>query len=302
MSTCPILDWRNRWTPTNTGHDARGRSAGHAALHVARAGRIEGRPIIAAIIYSLGMILYEMATGEVPFSGESSLQVMFQHVQQQPKDPAAAQSGDTRVSRDSIILKCLEKDPALRYQSAQELLQDLESGTPPTRIVRLRIAEMGYPKWLFAVIGMVLLLGIGLAIRPVRELRAWPLHHHAITSRKCAAGPSRTTSLSRCCRCACWETIATLHYEAEGVTEALSAKLFQMKNVHLRFGRRGGEDQARGSGHQDRASHWAPSWLFRAPCKAPGTRSMLCPALERCQRKAAVDQGFFGSAPGSADH
>src|SRR5580704_1902322 len=94
-------------------------------------------------IYSLGIILYEMLTGEVPFTGESSLQVMFQHVQQQPKNPRLL-NPDIPEYLATVILKCLEKDPALRYQSAAELLQDLESGTPPTRIVRLRIAETGY--------------------------------------------------------------------------------------------------------------------------------------------------------------
>ena len=88
-------------------------------------------------LYSLGVILYEMATGEVPFTGESSLQVMFQHVQQAPKDPRLL-NPETPEYLAIIILKCLEKDPALRYQSATELLRDLESGTPPTRIVRLR--------------------------------------------------------------------------------------------------------------------------------------------------------------------
>ncbi len=119
-------------------------------------------------LYSLGVILYEMATGEVPFTGESSLQVMFQHVQQAPKDPRLLNT-DTPEYLAIIILKCLEKDPALRYQNAAELLSDLESGTPPTRIVRLRIAETGYPKWLFAAMAVVLLVGIGLAVRPIRE-------------------------------------------------------------------------------------------------------------------------------------
>ncbi len=120
-------------------------------------------------IYSVGIIMYEMLTGEVPFTGESSLQVMFQHVQQQPKDPRQL-NPEIPEYLSTIVMKCLEKDPTQRYQNARELIQDLDAGIPATRIVRLRQAEMGYPKWMFAATGLVLLVGIGMAIRPVREL------------------------------------------------------------------------------------------------------------------------------------
>jgi len=58
-------------------------------------------------LYSLGVILYEIATGEVPFTGESSLQVMYQHVQQAPKDPRLI-NPDVPEYLATIILKCLE--------------------------------------------------------------------------------------------------------------------------------------------------------------------------------------------------
>jgi serine/threonine protein kinase/tetratricopeptide (TPR) repeat protein len=181
-------------------------------------------------LYSLGVILYEMATGEVPFTGESSLQVMFQHVQQAPKDPRLLNT-DTPEYLAIIILKCLEKDPALRYQSAAELLNDLESGTPPTRIVRLRIAETGYPKWLFAAMAVVLLLGIGLAVRPIRER---VLGHSSITLT--ITKPHRASADDKFVAILPLRVLgndSALQYEAGGVVDALSAKLFQMKNVHL---------------------------------------------------------------------
>jgi serine/threonine protein kinase/tetratricopeptide (TPR) repeat protein len=177
-------------------------------------------------LYSLGVILYEMATGEVPFTGESSLQVMFQHVQQAPKDPRLL-NPETPEYLAIIILKCLEKDPALRYQSATELLRDLESGTPPTRIVRLRIAETGYSKWMFAAMGIVLLVGIGLAVRPVRER---VLGRAAVNGAKTAGVEDKFVAVMPL---RVLGGDSTLHYEAEGVVDALSAKLFQMKNVHL---------------------------------------------------------------------
>ncbi len=181
-------------------------------------------------LYSLGIILYEMVTGEVPFTGESSLQVMFQHVQQQPKDPRQL-NREVPEYLATIILKCLEKDPALRYQNAQELMRDLESGTPPTRIVRLRQAEMGYPKWLFAATGVVLLVGIGMAIRPVRELVLGRSAIH-ITSRK-AAAPAAADKFVAMLPLRVIGSDAALQYEADGVTDAVSAKLSQMKDVHL---------------------------------------------------------------------
>ncbi len=180
-------------------------------------------------IYSLGIIFYEMFTGEVPFTGESSLQVMFQHVQQQPKDPRLL-NRELPEYLATIILKCLEKDPALRYQNAKQLLEDLESVTPATRIVRLRQAEMGYPKWLFAVTGVVLLAGVGMAIRPIRE---------RVLGKARAIVPvsvMRSTANDKFLALLPLAVVGNdpaLQYESAGITEALSAKLFQIKNVHL---------------------------------------------------------------------
>jgi eukaryotic-like serine/threonine-protein kinase len=179
-------------------------------------------------LYSLGVILFEMATGEAPFGGETSLQVMFQHVQEQPRDPRAV-NPEIPEYLASIILKCLEKDPAQRYQSATELMQDLEAAAPPTRVVRLRIAETGYPKWLFAVTGLVLLLGIALAVRPVRERVLGRFSATLVSSGKGGANDKFVAVMPL--RLAVDDP--ALQYEAGGIVDALSAKLFQMNNIHL---------------------------------------------------------------------
>ena len=87
-------------------------------------------------IYSLGLILYEMVAGDVPFTGDSTLQVMFKRVKEPPKDPRKVRT-DLPDYLAKIILKCLEKEREKRYQSARELLQDLETQHAPSVSVRL---------------------------------------------------------------------------------------------------------------------------------------------------------------------
>jgi len=181
-------------------------------------------------IYSLGVMLYEMFTGDAPFTGESSMQVMFQHVQQKPKDPRLV-NRELPEYLSKIVLKCLEKDPALRYQSAREVLQDLEAGTPPTRVVRLRIAETGYPKWLMAGMAVVVLLGVAVLIRPVRDLLLGR-SSVTVTSKPAPVSVANDTFLALMPLRVIGGQEA-LKYEADGIVDALSAKLFSMKNVHL---------------------------------------------------------------------
>jgi serine/threonine protein kinase/tetratricopeptide (TPR) repeat protein len=176
-------------------------------------------------LYSLGVILYEMVTGDAPFAGDSTLQVMYQHVTQRAKDPKLV-NPELPDYLNRIILKCLEKNPADRYQHAREIQQDLESARPPARVVRLRLAEVGYPKWFFALLSLAVLAGLSLLIRPIRDL-IMGRSSIAITR---SSGPAKFLAVLP------FRVIGNdpaLKYEAEGIVDALSAKLFQLKNVHL---------------------------------------------------------------------
>jgi TolB-like protein/Flp pilus assembly protein TadD/tRNA A-37 threonylcarbamoyl transferase component Bud32 len=83
-------------------------------------------------IYSLGVILYEMATSRVPFKGETALSIAMKHKGEAPKDPKQLNPG-LPDDLSGVILKCLEKDKAKRYQSAADVrseLEKIEKGIP----------------------------------------------------------------------------------------------------------------------------------------------------------------------------
>ncbi|MBD3412800.1 MAG: protein kinase, partial [Candidatus Aminicenantes bacterium] len=79
-------------------------------------------------IYSLGVILYEMVTGTVPFEGDSALSIALKHKTEIP-DPPRKLNQEITEDLASVILKCMEKSPEQRYPSAQELLSELRNIT-----------------------------------------------------------------------------------------------------------------------------------------------------------------------------
>ncbi|MBD3415501.1 MAG: protein kinase, partial [Candidatus Aminicenantes bacterium] len=97
--------------------------------------QVEGRGVDQrSDIYSLGIIMYEMLTGQVPFEGETPFSIGIKHKSETPRDPGELNS---QIPKDlgQVILKCLEKDPEKRYQSAGELrseLENIEKGIPTT--------------------------------------------------------------------------------------------------------------------------------------------------------------------------
>ena len=75
-------------------------------------------------IYSLGIVMYELITGILPFNGESPIAIAIKHMQSKPVSPKEFNIS-IPLAVESIILKAMSKEQSLRYQSAEEMLADL---------------------------------------------------------------------------------------------------------------------------------------------------------------------------------
>ena len=75
-------------------------------------------------IYSLGVVMYEMLTGKVPFDSDTSVSVALKHMQEPPVPPMQINENIPKAVNE-IILKAMEKEPMARYQTATEMLRDL---------------------------------------------------------------------------------------------------------------------------------------------------------------------------------
>ena len=190
--------------------------------------QVEGGTVdLRSDLYSLGLVFYEMATGEVPFAGESTWQVMYQRVKEKPKDPKLVKPDlPDWVAR--IIMHRLEKNPADRYQNANEILADMDLHRSPSS--HSQIGDSAdtpkAAKWTGTAIGaFVVLVILFFAIPTTRHwvFRGGGGLPREANDRDCPHFPLANTL--RFCRSECCGD-DSLTCVADGLGEALTAKLF----------------------------------------------------------------------------
>jgi len=173
-------------------------------------------------LYALGLIIYEMVTGDLPFESDTVMQAMYQRVTQAPKNPKLV-NPELPDSICKIILKCLEKEPDKRYQQASEILKDLEaSGGAPPRKVTVSLPSPRNLAFLGALLALA--LGIVLGVPQIRH-RILPYltgSENATNAKFVAILPFNVTG-----------DAATVGYLGQGMTDSLSAKLAQVRNLHI---------------------------------------------------------------------
>jgi eukaryotic-like serine/threonine-protein kinase len=118
---------------------------------------------MAADVYSLGVILFELTTGQQPFIGNTSAEILEKVKHTPPPDP---RTFEPRIDRDlaTLCLRCLEKDPEHRYGSAEELARELRrylNGEPIAKVSRVAQAWRGFlrhPKTAGIILALVTIL------------------------------------------------------------------------------------------------------------------------------------------------
>lgn len=166
-------------------------------------------------IFSLGVVVYEMATGRLPFSGTTTGEILDSIIHAEP-EAMARFNGKVPAELERITWKCLDKEPDRRYPSASDLLVDLRNlkrvsdagtGLRPARVPRTipRLAVVAT----LVVLAIVAFISLYLFTRPV------PIRSLAILPLKNMSGDPKE------------------EYFADGMTEELTTTLAQIESLHV---------------------------------------------------------------------
>jgi serine/threonine-protein kinase len=129
----------------------------------------EGHPVDRrADLYSVGIVLYELLTGQVPFDGEAPISIAIKQINERPVPPGQLRPGIPPALED-VVLRSLEKDPARRFQSAEEFIAALEAARrAPTRQIVMEPTpgepwdeERRSRWWVWALVALVV---VGIAV------------------------------------------------------------------------------------------------------------------------------------------
>ena len=103
-------------------------------------------------LYSLGVVMYEMLTGKVPFDADTPVSVALKHMQEEPKEPIELNS-EIPTAVNQIVVKAMQKEPSARYQNATEMLHDLSKALkdPDGDFVIIENKDGGYTRVMQAI-------------------------------------------------------------------------------------------------------------------------------------------------------
>jgi len=169
----------------------------------------------AADIYALGVVMYEMVTGQRPFTGDSKLIIALKHLNDEPRPPKELVPNLNPLWNEAI-LECLKKSPQKRFQSASEvktaLVGDVSSWRSP---VARTLSKIPASKWLLVILALI--LGAGITVLSLVD--GWR-KHEVVLDQSIAVLPFQQSG-------------DTPEYYSFGFTEQLMNSLGQIRGLHL---------------------------------------------------------------------
>ncbi|MFC2156679.1 protein kinase [Acidobacteriota bacterium] len=219
-------------------------------------------------IYSMGITLYEMATGKVPFSGETAFSIALKHKSGVPKDPCLANPA-LPEGMARTILRCLEKDPNRRFQSSEELLAALmaveETLPEEERIVQMILPRISKSHVIKRSPKRTFIAAIGICVAVTAGIFAWKM---LAPNKPVIEAPGRPIIAILPAKNNTGD--ATLDYWKEGLQELFITDLIQSRHLtvldfsriygvlvetHLDDVERYSEEDLRDLGEEARATH-----------------------------------------------
>jgi eukaryotic-like serine/threonine-protein kinase len=170
-------------------------------------------------IYALGVVLYEMSTGRRPFTAEIMAQ-LIEDILHSPPTPPLELKRKLPTKLEEIILKCLEKDPEDRYQSAKEIAVDLRRMSAPSATSVRTVVRPGRQRARVAAYGWAAAAAVALLVLLV----GWTVFRPALfqSSRSIAVLPFVDESKD-----------ASSQYVSDGITEGVIDKLSELPSVKI---------------------------------------------------------------------
>jgi eukaryotic-like serine/threonine-protein kinase len=195
--------------------------------------QVEGKPVDQRTdIYSLGLIFYEILTGALPFSGDSTYQLMYQRVHESPRRPELLNPLIPSYL-SAIVLRCIEREPDRRYQCAAEILTDLRRAASGSAVSQRTswILSLKRPQWI--AVGSLLFVVTALA------LLGYFLPHHVSmpipfpSASQTPPGSSGTRKSVLLLPLQLMQKQPGLTAQAEGILESLSSRLSQFRSLQI---------------------------------------------------------------------
>ena len=252
-----------------------------------------------ADIYSMGLIIYEMFTADIPFRGESAMQLMYQRVTAEPQDPRTI-FPEMPDYLATIILKCLERDPAKRYQTAREVLDDLDAQnapalSPSATTTTTTSAPKAGPKPGSATISIEIPrptgrwgIVIGAVALAVVLIFAIPATRHLILGAPKDAAVSSQPTHYVAVLPVNYQGDQLFSYIGDGVVDTLAAKLAGLKNVYVASGKNVDNVIAKFKTTTRSPKCSASLYWFAPPSRPPATRFPSSSPWTRSERTAAI--------------